>query len=161
MAVEYASLRGTTDGMDLSVMTEIADYFENEIGYNIPANTPFVGRNFNATRAGIHADGLLKDEEIYNIFDTKTILNRPATVIVDATSGTAGIAFWINGFYKLKGENVIDKRHPAVIKLKELVDQEYANGRNTAMSAFELDTMLLNIDPDVHTALEHHHLKKI
>ena len=29
--------------------------------------TPFVGRNFNVTRAGIHADGLLKDEEIYNI----------------------------------------------------------------------------------------------
>ena len=26
----------------------------------------FVGRNFNVTRAGIHADGLLKNEEIYN-----------------------------------------------------------------------------------------------
>ncbi len=156
MAVEYASLRGTTDGMDLAVMTELADYFENEIGYNIPANTPFVGRNFNATRAGIHADGLLKDEEIYNIFDTKTILNRPATVIVDATSGTAGIAFWINGFYKLKAGHTIDKRHPAVIKLKEMVDQEYANGRNTAMGSFELDTMLLHIDPELHKALEHH-----
>ena len=28
------------------------------------------------TRAGIHADGLLKDEEIYNVFDTAN--NRPA-----------------------------------------------------------------------------------
>ena len=37
-----------------------------------PSTAPFVGRNFNVTRAGIHADGLLKDEEIYNIFDTKT-----------------------------------------------------------------------------------------
>ncbi len=77
MAIEYASLRGTTDGMDLSVITEIADYFEEEIGYNIPPRTPFAGRAFNATRAGIHADGMLKDPEIYNIFDTDTILNRP------------------------------------------------------------------------------------
>ncbi len=158
MAIEYASLRGTTDGMDLSAITEIADYFENVIGYHIPANTPFVGRNFNATRAGIHADGMLKDEEIYNIFDTKAILNRPASVIVDATSGTAGIAFWINGFYHLKDENVIDKRHPAVVALKEMVDKEYAMGRNTAMGAFELDTMLMQIDPEFHSSLEHHHI---
>ncbi|MBE7092042.1 MAG: 2-isopropylmalate synthase [Clostridiales bacterium] len=158
MAIEYASLRGTTDGMDLSAITEIAEYFENVIGYDIPANTPFVGRNFNVTRAGIHADGMLKDEEIYNIFDTKAILNRPASVIVDATSGTAGIAFWINGFYHLKGDNVIDKRHPAVLKLKELVDQEYANGRNTAMGAFELDTMLKQIDPELYISLQHRHI---
>lgn len=158
MAIEYASLRGTTDGMELSAITEIADYFENVIGYHIPANTPFVGRNFNATRAGIHADGMLKNEEIYNIFDTKAILNRPASVIVDATSGTAGIAFWINGFYHLKGENVIDKRHPAVVALKEMVDKEYAMGRNTAMGAFELDTMLMQIDPELHSSLEHHHI---
>ena len=50
--------------MDLSVITEIAEYFEREAGYRIPANYPFVGRDFNVTRAGIHADGLLKDEEI-------------------------------------------------------------------------------------------------
>ena len=69
MVIEYCSLRGTEDGMNLSTITEIAEYFENEIGYEIPARTPFVGRNFNVTRAGIHADGLLKDEEIYNIFN--------------------------------------------------------------------------------------------
>ncbi|MBR6765460.1 MAG: 2-isopropylmalate synthase, partial [Clostridia bacterium] len=104
MAIEYASLRGTTDGMDLSAITDIANYFERTLGYDIPANTPFVGRNFNATRAGIHADGMLKNEEIYNIFDTKAILNRPAMVIVDATSGLAGIAYWMNGYYHLEGE---------------------------------------------------------
>ena len=32
MVVEYASLRGDTDGMDLPVITEIARYFEEEIG---------------------------------------------------------------------------------------------------------------------------------
>ncbi len=160
MAIEYASLRGTTDGMDLSAITDIAQYFEDELGYEIPANTPFVGRNFNATRAGIHADGMLKNEEIYNIFDTKTILNRPATVIVDATSGTAGIAYWINGYYHLEGDLQIDKRDPIVLKMKELVDKEYAEGRNTAMGDIELDAMLKNIDDDVHTAFEHHHIAR-
>ncbi|MDA8219817.1 MAG: hypothetical protein M0Z94_19635, partial [Dehalococcoidales bacterium] len=31
MVLEYASLRGSTDGMDTTVITEIAEYFENEI----------------------------------------------------------------------------------------------------------------------------------
>lgn len=158
MAIEYASLRGTTDGMDLSVITEIAQFFENELGYEIPANTPFVGRNFNATRAGIHADGMLKDEEIYNIFDTKEILNRPAMVIVDAHSGLAGIAYWVNGYYHLNGEIAVDKRDDIVIKMKELVDKEYAAGRNTAMGDVELDGMLKALDKDIHAAFEHHYL---
>jgi isopropylmalate/homocitrate/citramalate synthase len=71
MVFEYASMRGTLDGMDPTAITDIANYFRDEMGYRIPEMTPFVGRNFNVTRAGIHADGLMKDEEIYNIFDTK------------------------------------------------------------------------------------------
>ena len=154
MAIEYASLRGTADGMDFTAITDIAKYFEKELGYEIPANTPFVGRNFNSTRAGIHADGMLKNEEIYNIFDTKTILNRPAMVIVDATSGLAGIAYWMNGYYGLEGENTVDKRHPIVIKLKELVDKEYEAGRNTAMGDSELDNMIRVLDVELHSALD-------
>ena len=71
MVFEYAQLKGTLDGMDTTVITEMAEYYEKEIGYQIPSRTPFVGKNFNVTRAGIHADGLLKNEEIYNIFDTE------------------------------------------------------------------------------------------
>ena len=158
MAIEYASLRGTTDGMDLSAITDIARYFERELGYDIPANTPFVGRNFNATRAGIHADGMLKNEEIYNIFDTKAILNRPAMVIVDATSGLAGIAYWMNGYYHLEGDMVIEKHSPIVEKVKALVDREYAAGRNTAMGDIELDAMIKMLDPEMHAVLSHHTL---
>jgi isopropylmalate/homocitrate/citramalate synthase len=138
MAIEYVSLRGKTDGMDLSVITEIADYFEKEIGYRIPVRTPFVGRNFNLTRAGIHADGMLKDKEIYNIFDTEKILHRPPLVAIDSHSGAAGIAFWINGYYKLNDENQIDKRDPLVTAVKEHIDVEYANGRNTSMGDDEI-----------------------
>ena len=160
MAIEYASLRGTADGMDLSVITEIANYFEREIGYEIPPRTPFVGRNFNVTRAGIHADGLLKDQEIYNIFDTEKILGRPAAVAVDSHSGLAGIAFWMNGYFRLTGDDAIDKKAPLVAKIKEEVDRQYADGRNTAMGDQELEEMLRRIDFGEYERLSHIHLKE-
>ncbi|MDY5345325.1 MAG: 2-isopropylmalate synthase [Eubacteriales bacterium] len=147
MAIEYASIKGHNGGMDLSVITEIADYMENEMGIEIPPRTPFVGKNFNATRAGIHADGLLKDQEIYNIFDTEKILHKPPTVIVDSFSGLAGIAFWINKYYNLSGEDVIDKKDALIVKMKEMVDKMYADGRTTMMSDGELKTMVKAIDP--------------
>ena len=139
MIMEYASLRGSLDGMDPTVITEIAEYFKTKIGYKIPPMTPFVGRNFNVTRAGIHADGLLKDEEIYNIFDTKKILNRPASVMIGKTSGLAGIAYWINENYNLSASEALNKRDPLVLSLKEWIDQEYEGGRQTSLSTHELE----------------------
>ncbi len=147
MVFEYASLRGSLDGMDPTVITEIADYFQREIGYQIPPMTPFVGRNFNVTRAGIHADGLLKDEEIYTIFDTNKILNRPATVQISKTSGLAGIAYWINHAFRLQGEQLVDKRDPLVQTMKDWIDQEYEDGRQTMMSDGELEEMLEQLAP--------------
>ena len=114
MVFEYAQLRGTLDGMDTTVITELAEYYEKEIGYHIPERTPFVGKNFNVTRAGIHADGLLKNEEIYNIFDTDKLLNRPVLVAVSNTSGLAGIAHWMNTYYRLKGDKAVVKKSTLV-----------------------------------------------
>ncbi|MBQ9421685.1 MAG: 2-isopropylmalate synthase [Lachnospiraceae bacterium] len=142
MVFEYASLRGSLDGMDPTVITEIGEYYKNEIGYKIPPMTPFVGRNFNVTRAGIHADGLLKDEEIYNIFDTDKILNRPAMVAINKNSGLAGIAYWMNQNYRLKGDKQVDKKDPVVMKLKEWVDKEYEGGRTATLSNEEIEGKL-------------------
>ncbi len=139
MVFEYASLRGSLDGMDPTVITEIADYFKNEMGYSIPPMTPFVGKNFNITRAGIHADGMLKDEEIYNIFDTKKLLNRSASVMIGKNSGRSGIAYWINENYRLSGSECIDKKDPLVNAIKEWIDSEYESGRQTALSTHELE----------------------
>ena len=150
MVMEYASLRGSLDGMDTTAITEIAEYFEKEMGYTVPPMTPFVGRNFNVTRAGIHADGLLKDEEIYNIFNTDKILNRPASVSISKTSGLAGIAYWINNCYppaKEKGIKV-DKKDLLVISLKEWVDKEYEDGRQTAISNSELEAKISELAPE-------------
>ena len=153
MAIEYASLKGTDDGMDFTAITEIADYFEKEIGYVVPPRTPFVGRSFNSTRAGIHADGMLKDEEIYNIFDTTKLLNRPMHVSINNTSGLAGIAYWINEYYELPAEHKIDKNHPVVAQIKQVIDLEYANGRSTVFGDEELDNILRQCDKDLHKKL--------
>ena len=142
MVMEYASLRGSLDGMRPEVITEIAEYYERELHYNVPPMTPFVGENFNVTRAGIHADGLMKDAEIYNIFDTEAILNRPATVSVSATSGLAGIAFWINSHYNLSGEHTVTKQSPIVVETKEIIDRLYEDGRTTVMSTEELEALI-------------------
>ena len=155
MAIEYASLKGTLDGMDLTAITEIAEYFEKEIGYEIPPRTPFVGRSFNSTRAGIHADGMLKDEEIYNVFDTKKLLNRPMCVSINNTSGLAGIAYWINQYYDLPEEHKIEKSHPIVAQVKALIDKEYENGRCSVMGDDELDTYIMMCDKALHKKLSH------
>lgn len=148
MVMEYASLRGSFDGMDPTVITEIAEYFKNEMGYEIPPMTPFVGRNFNVTRAGIHADGLLKDEEIYNIFNTEKILNRPVSVLLSKTSGLAGIAYWINQNYKLSGEKAVDKKDPLVVSMKEWIDREYEDGRQTSLSNAEIEEKINEFAPE-------------
>ena len=142
MVMEYASLRGSLDGMDTTAITDIAEFFKREIGYNIPPMTPFVGENFNVTRAGIHADGLLKDEEIYNIFNTEKILNRPASVTVSKTSGLAGIAYWINQNYRLSPEEAIGKNDELVVELKKWIDMEYEDGRQTSLTTVELESKI-------------------
>jgi isopropylmalate/homocitrate/citramalate synthase len=106
------------------------------------------------TRAGIHADGLLKDEEIYNIFDTEAILNRKAGVAVDALSGLAGIAYWLNAFFNLPDDKKVDKKDPLVAKVKKLVDVEYDNGRQTAMSDYELKSYVKSADYEYYKKLK-------
>ena len=138
MVFEYAQLRGTLNGMDTRVITELAEYYEKEIGYHIPPRTPFVGKNFNVTRAGIHADGLLKNEEIYNIFDTEKFLNRPVLCAVSNTSGLAGIAHWINTYFHLPEEKTLDKNCELVHEVKKGVDAEYESGRVTVLTDEEL-----------------------
>lgn len=136
MVIEYAQLRGELDGMDTTVIREIADYYIHELGYEIPSRTPFVGSDFNTTQAGIHADGILKDEEIYNIFDTTTLLNSPPGVSITATSGLAGIAMWLAG--RLPDSDKPAKDDPRVALLKQWVDGQYAGGRVTTLGNDEM-----------------------
>lgn len=134
LLVEHAQLKGITKGINYVAITKLAEYASKELGFNIPSNYPLVGADFNVTRAGIHADGLLKNEEIYNCFDTKQLLNRPVNVAITDKTGAAGIKHWIEARYKIE----IAKHDPRVTKIKDRIDAEYAEDRVSAISDEEM-----------------------
>jgi isopropylmalate/homocitrate/citramalate synthase len=136
LVVEHAQLRGSTEGVSYAAITELAEYARKELGFEIPHNYPLVGRDFNVTRAGIHADGLLKNEEIYNCFDTKNLLNRPVSVAITDKTGAAGIKHWIEARYQIE----IPKHNPRIAKIKDRIDAEYMADRVSAISDQEMFT---------------------
>lgn len=160
LVMEYVSLTGEDDMAHTQIITEIAEYFQRELDYKIPDNYPFVGRDFNATSAGIHVDGLAKNEEIYNIFDTGKILNRPVPIIITDKSGKAGVAYWINQTLDLSKDNAIDKRHPAVTKIYKRIMAAYEGGRNTSFSNKEMKVLVKRYLPELFVS-EFDNLKEV
>ncbi|MHC4756844.1 MAG: beta/alpha barrel domain-containing protein, partial [Planctomycetota bacterium] len=134
MVVEHAQLKGITAGVNYAAITELAKYANKDLGFNIPYNYPLVGTDFNVTRAGIHADGLLKNEEIYNCFDTNALLKRPVNVAITDKAGAAGIKHWIEARFDI----VIAKHDPRVTEVKNKVDTEYTADRVSAISDAEM-----------------------
>jgi len=149
LMIEYMSIKGHEDGMNTLAITEMAAYFEKELGHHIPENYPLLGRSFNQTSAGIHADGVLKNEEIYNIFDTGKILGRPPTVNITDKSGMAGIAHWINTKLDVPKDERVEKSHPAISRIYDIITEQYDNGRVTAMSDKEMMVLVKRYLPEL------------
>ena len=136
--IEYIALMGDQCGIDTRVITEAANYFRDEIGTELPSNYPLAGRDFNTTRAGIHAGGLNRDERIYNIFDTTALLDRPPRVAITDKTGIDGVKLWVNEFLGLTGKNRLSVIN--VVKIGRWVDDQYKkNGRMTSISDEELE----------------------
>ena len=146
--VEYAAIRGTLDGMDLTALKDIAHYYETDVGTRIPDNYPLVGRHFNTTRAGIHADGLYRDERVYNIFDTDLLLGRPSQVAITDKSGADGVMLWVNKFLGLEGGERLSKIK--LVKICRWVVDQYTAGRITAISEDELIEQIRIHLPDIY-----------
>jgi isopropylmalate/homocitrate/citramalate synthase len=134
LVIEHAQLKGMTESVNYAAITELAEYARGELGFEIPDNYPLVGKNFNVTRAGIHADGLLKNEEIYNCFDTQKLLDRPVSVAITDKSGAAGIKHWIEAKYEIE----IPKHDARIAKIKDRIDAEYSANRVSAISDGEM-----------------------
>ena len=141
LVIDYIGLRGETPGIDTTAITRAATYFRDQLGTPLPANHPFAGAGFNVTSAGIHADGLLKNEEIYNIFDTARILDRPLGITVNDRSGLAGIAYWINTTLGLNGAVQVRKDDPRVVAIHREVERQYQAGRSTGFSPDEMQAL--------------------
>jgi isopropylmalate/homocitrate/citramalate synthase len=145
--MEYIALKDDLCGIDTTIITEIAEYMLS-IGLPIPDNFPFVGKAFNTTRAGIHAGGLRQNERVYNIFDTRKLLNRGPRVAITDKSGMDGVTVWVNEFFGLTGEDRINK-----IKVHKLgrwvMDQYEKEGRLTAISDRELEDKTRELYPEL------------
>ena len=149
LVIDYISLTGNDEAADPTLITEIAQYFEKELDYRIPDNYPFAGKDFNATSAGIHVDGLAKNEEIYNIFDTTKILNRSVPIIINDKAGRAGVAYWINQQFNLPPERQVSKKHPAVGQIHTRIMAAYEEGRNTSFSNKEIKNLVRRFMPEL------------
>jgi isopropylmalate/homocitrate/citramalate synthase len=137
------SLTGDLKGIVTTVISEIADYYR-AIGEPVDERLPLVGRNFNVTRAGIHADGLIKDEEIYNPFDTTRLLNRPPGVAITDKSGAAGLLMWLRSNRPDLADGV-SKQDAGLRRLADAVERLYADGRTTSLSDAEVGALALEI----------------
>jgi isopropylmalate/homocitrate/citramalate synthase len=149
LIMEYISLAGEDNGCDTTVITEVRNYFEKELGHHVPRNQPLVGSDFNATSAGVHIDGLAKNEEIYSSFDTKRILNRTLTINITDKSGLSGIAHWINAHFALMGQDKVEKTNPSVARINRLIVQRYEQGRVTCMSDDEMEHLVRRHMPEI------------
>ena len=149
LVIDYISLTGNDEAADPTVITEIAQYFEKELDYRIPDNYPFAGKDFNATSAGIHVDGLAKNEEIYKIFYTTKILNRSVPIIINDKAGRAGVAYWINQQFNLPPERQVSKKHPAVGQIHTRIMAAYEEGRNTSFSNKEIKNLVRRFMPEL------------
>ncbi len=161
LVIDYLSLTGNATAADTTVIGEIAEFFETELHYSIPHNYPFAGRDFNATSAGVHVDGILKNEEIYNIFDTTHLLNRTVPIVITDKSGRAGVAYWINHNLHLTGTNkAVTKKHPAVGRIYDEIMRAYDHGRTTHFSFEEMQKLVHRFMPEFITT-EYDRMKQL
>ncbi|MCX8023484.1 MAG: hypothetical protein N2745_12025 [Syntrophorhabdaceae bacterium] len=149
LIIEYIALTGEENGVDTRIITELRNYFEKEVGLHIPRTQPLVGLDFNATSAGVHIDGILKNQEIYTPFDTTKILDRPITVNITDKSGLAGIAHWINSHFALTGKDKIEKTHPGIAKINKWIVKQFDEGRVTSISDDEMEHLVRRYIPEI------------
>ncbi|MHC4085962.1 MAG: 2-isopropylmalate synthase [Planctomycetota bacterium] len=117
LVVEHAQIKGQTAGVNYAAITELYEYAASELGFEIPKNYPLTGKDFNVTRAGIHADGLLK-----------------VSVAITDKTGAAGIKHWVEARYKIE----IPKHDIRITKIKDRIDAEYSANRVSAISDEEM-----------------------
>ena len=150
--IEYIGLKGNLCGIDTTIITEIAHFYRS-IGTRISVRYPFVGDDFHKTRAGIHADGLARDERVYNIFDTQKLLKRPPEVVVTDKSGSDGVYLWVNNFLGLHGRDRLKKTK--IVKIMRWVADQYdIENRVTAISDREMAELVKKVVPEEYERAE-------
>jgi isopropylmalate/homocitrate/citramalate synthase len=138
LAVDYWRKTGSNNGMDLSGLCDLAQFFA-DMGIKIPENHPLVGKNSFTTAAGVHIEGLLRGLEagkgfaVYSSVDPRVFGNEVRFKLTDK-SGDAIIIWLINKKY---GREVVNRGHLAVSKMRSWIHEQYQSGRTTAIGEEE------------------------
>jgi len=84
---------------------------------------------------------MIKDEEIYNPFDTTRLLNRPPGVAITDKSGAAGLLMWMQTHRPAEAAG-LDKRDPRLMRALDMVMRLYDDGRVIAIADEEVHEIL-------------------
>jgi len=89
--------------IDLSKASKIAEFASYAFGIPIPINQPGVGANAFAHSSGIHADGVLKDPENYELYGFKELGRGKPKFVETGREIIAGQYSGISGFSHIMG----------------------------------------------------------
>lgn len=110
----------------LSMAWKICKYAEHAFGVKIPINQPGVGANAFAHASGIHADGVLKDPQNYELYDFKELGRGEPEIVETGREICSGQYSGIAGFRHLMGKMEMEfKNKDEAEEILELV--RYAN----------------------------------
>jgi len=98
---EKYKLAGT---VKLAKATKIAEFASYAFGVPIPINQPGVGANVFAHASGIHADGVLKDPENYELYSFKELGRGKPKFVETGREIIAGQYSGISGFRHVMGK---------------------------------------------------------
>ena len=88
----------------LTKAVKIAEFASYAFGIPIPINQPGVGANAFAHASGIHADGVLKDPENYELYDFKELGRGKAKFVETGREIISGQYSGISGFSHIMGK---------------------------------------------------------
>jgi homocitrate synthase NifV len=124
MNTRYA-LGGT---IKLNMAYKIAKFASYAFGVPIPINQPGVGSNAFAHESGIHADGVLKDPENYELYDFEELGRGEPELVESGREICTGEYGGISGFSHVMGKLEVPVKFPDREKANEILELvRYAN----------------------------------
>ncbi|MCS7105071.1 MAG: hypothetical protein NZ954_05840 [Thermofilaceae archaeon] len=144
MAVHYVGMKNSSD-INLKTLPRIPEVFE-KMGYRVAEHYPIIGRNAFKTKAGIHADGIMKNPEVYLPFDPMKVLGKPYSIAVTPYAGRSAIILWMRNHL---GRDVSkdDERLTAVYR--EIVEHFDKTGRTEPLTDEETAEFVRKYFPEL------------
>jgi isopropylmalate/homocitrate/citramalate synthase len=101
---EFAEKHQLGDSIDLSKAWKIARFASYAFGVPIPVNQPGVGANAFAHESGIHADGVLKDPQNYELYSYEELGRGEPEFVETGREICTGEYSGISGFSHIMGK---------------------------------------------------------